>query len=257
MSLKQKILSVYNWAHLSPDKTNLNQKRIRDIEWDAVKPFIISGKFLDVGCGAGYTMNQAMVYADCTVWGIDPDPGGHGVGRMGQDFGIDKSRISTGFAEDLPYESNFFDTLYSSHVLEHVMDEHKSLSEMNRVMKQDGVLIIGMPTATMATINLLTSYFFTSHQKLLNLLLGRFISVGKVRWWEIIIPPSHSFSNKTVIYDLRKYRVKNWKRLLENHFRVEEVLLPALYPYPEYRQWFPLHRNKKRSSSVFFICRKK
>jgi malic enzyme len=41
-----------------------------------------------------------------------------------------------------------------------------TLKEMNRVMKDDGVLIIGMPTATMAFMNGLTPYLLTTHHRI-------------------------------------------------------------------------------------------
>ena len=41
-------------------------------------------------------------------------------------------KIKTGSAEELPFKNNSFSNVYSSHVLEHVDDENKSLLEINR-----------------------------------------------------------------------------------------------------------------------------
>lgn len=255
--MKKILLSIYTWSMLNPQTTNKNQKRIRDTEWEAVESFIRKGNFLDVGCGAGYAMQMARERLNCRVQGIDPDPGGHGVGRTGSAYTIDVVNIKKGFSEDLPYSDAEFDTVYSSHVLEHVTDELKTLQEMHRVLKDDGILIIGMPTASMAFINMLSSYVFTTHFKLVNLLMKPFINTGRTRWWELFIPVSHSFTNRTILYDLRHYRIANWRRTVEREFVVKKVLKPALYPYPEYRQWFPLMKNKALSSSVFFVCEKR
>ncbi|PIX35524.1 MAG: hypothetical protein COZ59_05985, partial [Bacteroidetes bacterium CG_4_8_14_3_um_filter_31_14] len=166
--------------------------------------------------------------------------------------GIDN--ILFGKAEDIPFSDKYFDTVYSSHVLEHVEDKAKSLQEMKRVLKDNGILIIGMPTASMAVINLITQLFFTTHTKIVNFLFSGFINTGKVKWWEIFIPSSHSNPNKTIISDIYNYRVKSWTAIIEQNFKIIKQIKPALYPYPEYRQLFKLRISKRISSSIFYIC---
>jgi hypothetical protein len=58
------------------------------------------------------------------------------------------------------------------------------------------------------------------------------------------------------LYDLMHYRIENWKRTIESVFTIKKIILPALYPYPQYRQFFNMKLNGKKSSSVFFICTK-
>jgi SAM-dependent methyltransferase len=48
-------------------------------------------------------------------------------------------------AEHLPYRSNYFDTILSSDVLEHVADDHRATQEMVRVLKPGGRLIVFVP----------------------------------------------------------------------------------------------------------------
>lgn len=50
-----------------------------------------------------------------------------------------------GAAEYLPYPSNHFDTLLSSDVLEHVTDDRMAASEMVRVLKPGGRIVIFTP----------------------------------------------------------------------------------------------------------------
>ncbi|MES2620762.1 MAG: class I SAM-dependent methyltransferase [Bacteroidota bacterium] len=257
MSLKSFLLKLYYLPLLPKAEADANQKKIRDTEWNAIKEFIPKGaKFLDVGCGAGYAMKKATDELGCDCFGIDPDPGGHGVGRYdaGSTSGL---RITKGESEKLPFDDSSFDLVYCSHVLEHVKDEIQSLKEMKRVLKPGGTLIIGMPTAAMAFINLVTEILFTTHHRFVNVFMRPFINTAKTPLINLFIPPSHSSDRaQTVGYDLKHYRVDNWKKTVGLVFAVKQTLLPALYPYPQYWQLFSMKLNAKESSSVFFICSK-
>jgi len=255
ISFKRILLKLYIWPHLSKEKANLHQKKIRDTEWDAIEKHIKCGKFIDIGCGAGYALIKALEYG-CSVYGIDPSPGEHGVGRTGSGFHITNIDIIQANAENIPFDDNMFDTVYSSHVLEHVSDVNQSLSEMKRVLKEDGIIIIGMPTATMAFMNFFTNTLFTLHQRIINFFFHRFVKTGKTTFRQLFLPDSHSHANKTVLFDMKYYRISNWKSIVTSHFEIVEVIKPALYPYPEKIQFFKIHKNKFYSSSVFFICKK-
>ncbi len=56
--------------------------------------------------------------------------------------------------ELLPYPDAYFDTVVSSHTLEHIPNELKVLQEIERVIKPGGLVIIGVPTGR-SGINLL------------------------------------------------------------------------------------------------------
>ncbi len=46
---------------------------------------------------------------------------------------------------DLPFEDNLFDIVFCNHVLEHIEDDHKAMSELYRVMKPGGMGIFQVP----------------------------------------------------------------------------------------------------------------
>ena len=254
-SVKKKILQLYNYFINSPNTTNVYQKIARDCEWDAIEPYIKIGKFLDVGCGAGYSMYKAQKIG-CNVYGIDPDPSGHGVGRRESKFAIPIETILQGYSESLPFEDGMFDTVYSSHVLEHVSDINQSICEMKRVLKTDGIIIIGVPTAIMAWISFFTQLVCTTHQKIVNIFFRKIITTGNCFWWELFIPRSHSYpQSKTIMHDFINYQTNNWKIKIEKHLDIELIIKPCLYPYPEYKQFFSIKKERKISSSVFFICK--
>jgi len=256
MGLKKALLKLYYLPFLPKDKVNYYQKKIRDSEWNSFKEYIPpKSRLLDVGCGAGYNLIKAKEELLCVCEGIDPEPGSHGVGRYTEGI-IDGLNILKGFSENIPFEDKSFDVVFSSHVLEHVSDEQKSLKEMKRVLKDDGVVIIGMPTAAMAWINFFTQMLFTTHMRIVNVLLKPFINTGGSKFIHMFLPPSHSDFNKTILYDLNHYRTKNWARIVSSKFVIEKTILPCLYPFPDHFQFFKMRKLKNIASSVFFVCRK-
>ena len=249
--------SIFWYPISSKEQIERYQERIRQMEWNAIKSFIPkSSTFLDVGCGAGYSLMKAYTEFDCHIQGIDPEPGAHGVGRFTS--GLWKERpIIKGIAESLPFDDSTFDVVYSSHVLEHVESEEKALQEMKRVLKPNGILIIGMPTASMSLVALFSAWFFTTHISVYHFIR----SIGKKdalkRLVRVLIPGSHSYPRaKYITYDLFHYRISNWYKLVNKFYCINSILTPGLYPYPDYIQWFPLIKFRKLSSSVFFVCKK-
>jgi len=256
MGFKKLLQRIYLWPLLPPERVDFYQSKIRRAEWEAVKPFIKKNStFLDVGCGAGYNLKAAATELNCIVQGIDPEPGAHGVGRYSASS-VDQLPIDQGFAEKLPYESERFEVVFSSHVLEHVNSIPQSLSEMKRVMKNDGTLIIGMPSATMGWIGLFSQMLFTTHMRWYNFFMHPFVKTPKTKFKFLFLPPSHSEENKTALYDISHYKAKTWAKHIQSVFVIHQVLLPALYPYPDFRQLFTLRKSTRFGSSVFFICSK-
>ena len=261
MFMKKALLNLYYFGNNKKDRIDSLQTIIRDLEWKSIVDFIPNNSnFLDIGCGAGYSMKLAEEGKNCKVTGIDPDPNAHGVGRNWEGSSSFKTehKIHKAYAENLPFEEKSFDVVYSSHVLEHVQDEMKVLEEINRVTKDDGIIIIGVPTASMALINMVSQVLFLSHQRIVNFILSRlgFKSFPKISLKHLLFLYSHSFQEKTIFYDLKKYKVKNWSKIISKELTIQKVILPALYPYPDYIQLFKLKKRDNYSSSVFFICKK-
>ena len=257
MKTKQFFSKLF-WLPIS-SKANIEiyQEQIRQLEWNAVKHFIPKqATFLDVGCGAGYSLMKAYTELECKVQGIDPEPGVHGVGRFTD--GLWKERpIIQGSAEDLPFADASFDVVYSSHVLEHVNSEEHALQEMKRVLKPDGILIIGMPTSAMSWVALFSAWFFTLHISIYHFIRSIGFKDINTCFVRIFVPTSHSSPRaKYITYDLFHYRISNWKKTVGSIFKIKQMITPGLYPYPDYIQWFPLIKKGRLSSSVFFVCMK-
>lgn len=260
MSLKSFLKRVYYWGVSSEKEFQHFQKDIRDAEWQEIVDYIPPGsRFLDVGCGTGYSMLRAIKDRGCICFGVDPFPNNAGVSHQMEEVSMDSYKVVQGFAESLPVVDDSVDVVYSSHVLEHVKDEGKSLQEMSRVLKTDGMLIIGMPTASMSMIRLFSILLFETHRNLIAILSWPFrpeVRIGR-RFIDLIIPPSHGQPGQTIFSDLFHYKVSNWANIVGTYFLVEKTIYPAFYSFPDYKQLFKMRKLSSRSSSVFFICRKR
>ena len=194
---------------------------------------------------------------NCEAIGVDPSPHGAGVKFWnGKDSKIHNSHIIQAGGESLPFPAEDFDVVFSSHVLEHVLDQVKVLQEMKRVLKKEGILIIGVPTHHMAWIQLISSVLFTTHLRLMKYFIGILDRSYSLRFVNVLIPPSHSYENKTVLYDLKYYRPKIWESLIKDEFKIKERIFPALYAYPDFIQLFKPRKLRGIGSSVYFICHK-
>ena len=60
--------------------------------------------------------------------------------------------------DPLPFESGTVDLVFSHHTLEHVPDYLFALSEIFRVLKHDGVLLLQLPYVTLTEFNLVNPY---------------------------------------------------------------------------------------------------
>ncbi|MDP6908310.1 MAG: class I SAM-dependent methyltransferase, partial [Flavobacteriales bacterium] len=47
--------------------------------------------------------------------------------------------------QNMPFDDNSFDVIFCNHVLEHVEDDYKAMSELFRVLKPDGFAILQVP----------------------------------------------------------------------------------------------------------------
>lgn len=248
--MKSLFRKVLYFGFANQERTDANQKTIRDFEWSALRQYMVrGGRFLDVGAGQGYAMARAATEAHSQVFGIDPEPKREGAPPDVVHLGKPLSIVSAD-AESLPFRENLFDVVFCSHVLEHVHNPKLALSKMKRVLKNDGVLIIGMPTAMMACIRWITVTICCTHLKILRFLRGN------IGFTEIWLPASHGTKGKSILHDLRHYRVTEWSKLIRDQWVVSACVLPGFYSFAEFVPFVRPRPFRSFSSSVFFICQK-
>jgi len=95
-------------------------------------------RVLELGCGNGRILELCDVKEK---YGID-------ISQIAVSNAIKRginAKVVNIDAEDLPYESEFFDGLLAIELLEHLFDPVHALAEANRVLNKSGILIVSVP----------------------------------------------------------------------------------------------------------------
>lgn len=93
-------------------------------------------KILDLGCSQGFYVKKLEKYTE-GIFGIDND-------RCALEKAV-SSKTKYGDALDLDFKENTFDKIYSLNVIEHIPDLERFFSEINKVLKPGGILILAYP----------------------------------------------------------------------------------------------------------------
>ncbi len=173
----------------------------------------IKGKrILDAGCGGGL-LSEDFARAGALVTGIDVRAGAietareHAV-RVG--LAID---YHVGSAEDLQLPEASFDVVVTSFVLEHVSDLHKTIGNVARVLKPEGLYLYSGINRTLKSLVLITIGFQYVLKK---------IPPGTLNWKQFRRPPElhaalrgNGISNVETIGVSRRqsYSLMLWKKL--------------------------------------------
>jgi ubiquinone/menaquinone biosynthesis C-methylase UbiE len=95
------------------------------------------GVVLDYGCGRG-DFTQFLIPHAASVHGVDVSEKALQMARQST-TGIDFKLLVD---STIPYPDNFFDTIFSVDVLEHILDIEATLEEIHRILKPGGVFLI-------------------------------------------------------------------------------------------------------------------
>jgi SAM-dependent methyltransferase len=109
---------------------------IRKYLYQSIKKYSnkINGNILDFGCG---TKPYKNLFSYTNYLGID----------LVSNYSDKKNQDADIHIKDLPlpFENSSFDSIIATEVLEHVFDIDKLFSEFNRVLKNDGTVLITVP----------------------------------------------------------------------------------------------------------------
>ena len=135
-------------------------------------------KILQIGCASIDVINYIAVG---DRYSIDPL-----ADFYKEKFKIDykKTKFVKGMAEELPYPDNFFDIIIYDNVLDHVYQPEKTMSEIKRVLKKDGVVFFACHFYQKNFIRLAKIYGFfrkAFHKEIFNIHHPYMFTVGELK----------------------------------------------------------------------------
>lgn len=142
------------------ETSRLADARDRDVfqrEVDIVQGFLknsLNGPLLDVACGTGRVFPY---YGDREIYGIDISKDMLKIAKKRKP----SARLKVSDAEKIPYTDNKFSVVITSRFIMHTPEYEKVISEMSRVVKKGGSLIVDFP-------NKFSLSYFTTKYRLKN-----------------------------------------------------------------------------------------
>ncbi len=122
----------------------------RTVDWDAylhglsssytdtelIRPYLF-GTILDVGCSFGNFLGWVKkTVPSVSLYGVDPSA--YGIKRAKEDH--PDIEFNVGVAEHLDFPSDYFDTITSFEVVEHLVRPELFIQEARRVLRKNGIL---------------------------------------------------------------------------------------------------------------------
>jgi SAM-dependent methyltransferase len=116
--------------------------------WQEAGRFIPDGsRILDVGAGNLYgTLFEYFKRKRLDYHYLDVDESAVvGSAALGARYGFAANKFAQGFNDQFAFADGSFDAVFSSHCIEHSFDLAKTFSELNRILKTDGNLLMAVP----------------------------------------------------------------------------------------------------------------
>jgi 2-polyprenyl-3-methyl-5-hydroxy-6-metoxy-1,4-benzoquinol methylase len=167
-------------------------------------PFQQDGKLLDIGCGSGVFIKEL----NSLGW----DSYGTEIDKVAVESAKKAGlKVFCGELADALFPENFFDVVTIKHVIEHVHSPKAVLSEINRIMKTNGTLVITTPNFACYETHVFGRFwssfdvprhiYFFSFETLQRLLKSNGFEIEKVDWLNYTITNSlrHSLRDMRVI----------------------------------------------------------
>lgn len=98
-------------------------------------------RILDAGCGDGVQLEGIIHISEVEVWGIDSNP--IRTGRARRRFPAVK--ILCGDLLHMPFRERVFDIVLCSQVIEHIAQDDLVLEGLAKLLKPEGLMILGTP----------------------------------------------------------------------------------------------------------------
>lgn len=184
-------------------------------------------KILDIGCGRGddlLKIKNSIKDKKLELYGLEIY---HPNVKIAQKEGINTILMDVE-KESIPFENGYFDIIIANQIIEHIKEIFWIFSEISRLIKRDGIVIVGFP-------NLLSL-----HNRII-ILLGE-------------QPPTIELLGAHI----RGISAPSFKRFIETggYFKVLEITGSNFYPFPPIIS-LPLSRIfNKLSVCLFFLIKR-
>lgn len=126
---------------------------LRAVEARFYQDYDLPQPVLDMGCGDGFF--AALTFDHQLDIGIDPWTGPLRHASKTSAY----RHVIQGFADNMPFEDCYFNSVISNSVLEHIVDLDASLLEIGRVMKPGGIFLFCVPNHTFLSRLSISSFF--------------------------------------------------------------------------------------------------
>jgi len=136
--------SVYGKDYLSYELKNesaflkLQQLALKDAKFYKLKKDSLSRSFLDIGCATGALIADLREQG-WNVTGVEISPCADYAGNE-RKLDVRKTPL-----EKCNFPANSFDVVHASHLIEHLNDPKGFLTEVNRILKENGHVFISTP----------------------------------------------------------------------------------------------------------------
>lgn len=127
----------------------ITEKRFREL-LESFESYRETGRILDVGCGSGHFLKVAIEGG----WNAHGTEIAQGAFEQLSKLGI---KSFCGTLESANYETGFFDVVYCSEVIEHLLEPMRLLRESARIIRPGGVLYLTTPNFNSLSRKLLGS----------------------------------------------------------------------------------------------------
>ncbi len=134
---------TYNTIEISGADTDKPLNLARRLQ--VARPFLpeCPCKLLDCGCGSGGYVQAFNSLTGIETHGLEYEEEKVRLARHQK--GVEAERVLQGDIQNMPYEDGYFDAVLLNEVLEHIPDQHKGLSEVHRILRPGGILLIFSP----------------------------------------------------------------------------------------------------------------
>lgn len=148
---------------------------------------------LDVGCGDGLVAKVLMSKRNGRIdWGIDLSE--REVKKAKKSRVYKDCKVADVYS--LPFRDESFSTVFSNSVIEHIPDLDKALSEMSRILKKDGQLILTVPSPYLEKYLIGTKILGKWYGRFFNRLFKHYNLYNHREWGKIL----DKYSLKLVFY---------------------------------------------------------